>query len=247
MADSDNGSELSEISSERFRVLEDFYEANSHEPTEGHKLEDEFDDQGFSAAEIAAAIRESRQEQDHREGYSIILRSAGSASRETASEVDSQNDRKRKRSQAYDDSLIKRHRVPPENLTIQDQQSDGSPRVCVGFKAMEMPEHHLATFTNPTGLQSVAQDTSKPVMASAQPSASNPSLSHDLEQIAYCSHVDLIPGSSMIRRNPAEPPPRRTFEDSSQEPDDLQGISTASKGVDHSKGLSHFGLWKQMC
>src|SRR5437762_1322437 len=104
MADSDNESELSEISLEQFRVLEDYYEANYQEPTEYPKLEDKLDDQGFSAAEIAAATCESRQEQDRLRSHSIFLRPSGSASRETASEVDSQNDRKRKHSQAHDDS-----------------------------------------------------------------------------------------------------------------------------------------------
>ena len=169
MADSDNGSELSEISVERFRVLEDYYEANYQEPTQSPKLGDEFDDQGFSAAEIAVAICVSRQEQDHRGAYSTIFGSSGSASREIASEVDSQNHRKRKRSQAYGDSPT-RH-LPPGNLTIQDRQSEeGPPGVCSEFEVTEMPEHHSARLISPTGLQSVAQDMS----------VTNPSLSHDL-------------------------------------------------------------------
>ena len=44
MADSDNESELSEISLEQFRGLEDYYETNYQEPMEDTKLEGEHDD-----------------------------------------------------------------------------------------------------------------------------------------------------------------------------------------------------------
>jgi len=251
MADSDNESELSEISLERFRVLEDYYEANYQEPTEGPKLEDQVDGQGFSSAEIAGATCESRQEQDRRGGHSTFLRPSGSVSRETASEVDNQNDRKRKNSQAHEDSPTKRRRVPPKNLTVQDRQSGGSPRAGLEFEVTETPELHSAKLIGPTGIQSVTQDMSKSHLTTAQPSVANPSSSHHLEQIAYCNHVDIIPGSSVTGNKSAESPLRRTFEDSSQESDHLQfsddGINIAFNHVDHSKGLSHFELWKKMC
>jgi hypothetical protein len=245
MADSNSGSELSEIPSGRFRVLEEFYDANYQEQTEGPKLEDELDDQGISAAEIASARSESSLEQDCRVGYSTILRSSGSVSCEVASELDNHNDQKRKRSQECDGSPTKRRRDPPESLTIQDQQSERPAKVCVEIEVMEMPKHHLAKLISPTALQSVTHDRSKSIMATAQPSTANPSLSHDLEQIADGNHV-VLPDSSVTRIKPAESPLRRKFEDSSQESGDLQssnqGINIASKDVDHSKGLSHLSF-----
>jgi len=241
MADSDNESELSEISLEQFRILEDYYEANYQEPTEDPKLEDELDDQGFSVAKIAV---ESRQEQDSRRSQSTFLRQSGYASRETTSEVYSQNDRKRKHSQIHDHNPTKRLRAPSENLTVQDRQSGGSPGASLEFEVMETPEQHSAALIRPTGIQSVAQDMSKSHLTTAQPSAANPSSAHDLEQMAFCNHVDLISSSSMTRNKSAEPPPRRTFEDCSQESGGMQfshnGIHTTSNNVDHSKGLSHF-------
>jgi hypothetical protein len=240
MAHSDNESELSEISQEQFRVLEEYYETNHLEPMEGPNLEDELDDQGFSAAEIAAAICKSRQEQDRRESHSAFLEPSGSASQEIASEVESQSDRKRKHSQAYDDGPTKRRRIPPENLIIQDQQNEGPSGERLEFEVMETPSEHLsAMLISPTG-QSAAQAKSN--LTTAQPAVANPSLSHDHDQIANCNHVDLIPDSSMAGIKSASSRQRRTFEDSSQDSDDLQ-----SKDADYSKGLSHFEPWKNMC
>lgn len=115
--DSDNDSVLSEPTSELWRDLQRFAQTEVSTTAEAVDNDDEVDDQGFSTAQLAAAMRASEQQQNHCGGESSTGPSKSSAQFSSSASL-LESGRKRKRGQTNAEARKKSRSLSP----IDDHQ-----------------------------------------------------------------------------------------------------------------------------